>query len=186
MRRITALRRTIFALLLMAVFLVTFAGSCDDSAAEKQRKESVNERTQVFNRAKKIAPTPQVSNFPLRKALVEFTKRQDEINHPWYVYILGLNGNTVAYYVAKTVPVNSCNFLSSTEDLRHDSDGGNVVLTAPSLDGIYYGGGGASAGCDSWFFFDAATNALIQIRGVNWYAADQPLRVEATAIKVRK
>ena len=89
----------------------------------------------------------------------------------------------VGYYVAKTVPINACNFLSSTEVVDSTSNG-KVVLTAPSLDGIYYGGAGASSGCDAWFFFDSATDALIQIRGVNFFTADQPLRLEAKPITV--
>lgn len=180
------MRRVGLAIGLLAVALALVA--CDEGTngqLQDQRKDSIKQRSQAFARAENAAPTPRTVNFPLRKALVEFTKRQDLENHPWYVYILGLNGNAVAYYVAQTVPINSCNFLSSTEAVD-SSDQGKVVITAPSLDGIFYGGGGASAGCDSWFFFDAATDALIQIRGVNWYAADQPLRVEAKAIKVQK
>lgn len=170
---------------LACVLALTACDSGTNGQLQNQRKESIQQRSQAFARAENAAPAPRTVNFPLRKALVEFTKRQDLENHPWYIYILGLNGNAVAYYVGQTVPVNSCNFLSSTEAVD-SSDSGKVVLTAPSLDGIYYGGGGAAAGCDSWFFFDAATDALIQIRGVNWYAADQPLRVEAKAIKVAR
>lgn len=173
----------ILAVLAAALVLVGCEDGGTNAQLQDQRKESVKSRSAAFARAERIAPAPQTQNFPLRKALVKMTQRQDLENHPWYVYILGLNGNAVAYYVAQTVPVNSCNFLSSTEVVdSHDS--GKVVLTAPSLDGIFYGGGGAAAGCDSWFFFDAATDALIQIRGVNWYAADQPLKIDAQAIKV--
>jgi len=66
--------------------------------------------------------------------------------------------------------------------VQHDH--GNAVITAPSLDGIYYGGGGAAAGCDEWFFFDSATNALIKIRGVKFFTADQPLSLNAEPITV--
>jgi hypothetical protein len=170
--------------LMALVFVSAFAGQCggNDTAAT-QRDTAIESRAQAFSRAEHKFPVPKTENFPLREALVEFTERQDLIDHPWYVYILGMNGNAIGYYVARTVPINACNFLSSTEDVRDDSDG-NLVLTAPSLDGIYYGGGGTSAGCDAWFFFDAATNALVQIRGTNFYAADQPLRIEAAAITV--
>lgn len=187
MRNLSHTRKIVLALLaVIAIFMVTTAESCDQSSqSDVQREHAIKDRTQAFAKANNVAPTPHPTNFPLRKALVEFTNRQDELDHPWYVYILADTGNMIGYYVAKTVPVNACDFLSSTEDV-HWSENGNVITSAPSLDGIYYGGSGASSGCDSWFFFDSATNALIQIRGVNWYSADQPLKVEAKAIRVRK
>lgn len=182
MRRIAA----IVVALWCAAFLVT---GCTDGGTnkelQKQRKDSVKSRSQTFARAEAVAPAPKTNNFPLRKALVEFTERQDLVDHPWYVYIIAQTGNAIGYYVAKTVPVNACNFLSSTE-VVDSGDTGKVVLTAPSLDGIYYGGAGASSGCDAWFFFDSATNALIQIRGVQFFTADQPLRLDADPIRVAK
>lgn len=187
MRKLSRGRRiALGALAVVAVFMLTTAESCDGSStADQQRERSVDSRAQNFSKAEKVAPLPKSVNFPIRKALVAFTERQDMIDHPWYVYILADTGNMIGYYVAKTVPINACDFLSSTEDVRSPEDEGNVVLTAPSLDGVFYGGGGASAGCDAWFFFDSATNALVQIRGVNFYTADQPLRVEAKPIRVR-
>lgn len=156
-----------------------------NKTATKQRKQAIAERAAAFSRAEKVSPTFKPTNFPLRKALNEFTERQDQLNHPWYIYLLGENGNAVSYYVGKTVPINACDFLSSTEDVKTvGANDAAVVLTAPSLDGVYYGGSGASSGCDSWFFFDQATNALIQIRGVHWYASDRPLKVDAAPIKV--
>lgn len=176
-------------LILLLIVLLVAASACveeGDDTLQKQRTRSIHARAKTFERAEASAPIPTVENFPLRKALVEFTRRQDAVNHPWYVYILAETGNAIGYYVARTVPVNACNFLSSTEEVRDSGDGSGIILTAPSLDGIYYGGSGASSGCDSWFFFDSATNALVQIRGVNWYAADQPLRIDAEPIKVAK
>lgn len=166
----------------LCVTLVGCSGSTNDQL-QQQRKQSVRDRSATFARAQAIAPAPKTTNFPLRKALVEFTERQDLIDHPWYVYILAQTGNAIGYYVSKTVPVNACDFLSSTE-VVDSTDHGKVVLTAPSLDGIYYGGAGSSSGCDAWFFFDSATNALIQIRGVQFFATDQPLRLEAKPITV--
>lgn len=114
------------------------------------------------------------------------TARDDLLNHPWYIYILGLNGNVIGYYVSKTDPVNACDFLSSTEDLHHDGDkGGFAITTAPSFDGIYYGGAGSASACDAWVFLDAATNALVKIRGLPFYVADQPLRLDAKPIRVQ-
>lgn len=165
--------------------IITLVALVFVACSEEPNKEAIEQRAQVFDQAEALAPTPSPVNFPLRRALVKFTERQDELNHPWFVYILGDNGNVLGYYVAQTVPINACNFLSSTEQIVDRTDG-DLVIAAPSLDGIYYGGSGASSGCDAWFFFDTATDALVQIRGVNWYAADQPLSVQAEAITIRQ
>lgn len=168
----------------ITALLLLMADSCADESHSGARTKAVDERWDTYDRAKAQYPDPQTVNFPLRQALVKMTERQDAINHPWYIYILGDNGNVIGYYVGQTVPVNACDFLSSTENVRDDSDG-NLVLTAPSLDGVFYGGAGSSSGCDAWFFFDYATDALIQIRGVHFYAADQPLTVNAEPINVQ-
>lgn len=177
-------RRLISALALVLVAAIGFAAcNDDDTKAEKQRKEAIHQRAEAFARATAAVPTPHTSNFPLRKALAEFTKRQDELNHPWYIYVVADTGNVIGYYVGKTVPINACDFLSSTQQVLHD-DNGNLILSSPSLDGIFYGGSGSSSGCDAWFFFDQTTNALIQIRGVNFFSADKPLALSAEPITV--
>ena len=177
----------VIGLLLVAALLLTVAVACGGenggASSSQQRKRSIQTRTDIFAAAEAKYPIPHPKNFPLREALVAFTEREDLLDHPWYVYIIADTGNILGYYVAKQVPVNSCTFLSSTENVR-DDDGGNLILTAPSLDGIYYGGGGASAGCDEWFFFDGATDALIKIRGVKFFVADQPLKLQAEPIEV--
>ena len=162
----------------LIVLVLIAAGGC--AVGQKNRRTATQFREEVFAEARARLPEPRVQNFPLRQALIKFTEREDLINHPWYVYILGMNGNVIGYYVAQTVPVNSCTFLSSTEIVAT----GGAVVTAPSLDGIFYGGGGAAAGCDEWFFFDAETDAMIKIRGVFFYVADQPLRLQAEPILV--
>lgn len=152
------------------------------------RKDDIQTRAEAYERARNAFALPETNNFPLREALVEFTIRQDMVNHPWYTYILGDNGNMIGYYVTKTGPINSCNFLSSTEDAGNPADGADatVILTAPSLDGIFYGGGGSQGSCDKWFFFDYTTNAMIEIRGLNFFTTDAQLAVDAQPIRIRQ
>lgn len=172
------MRKWIILPIFLLLATVAMADSCDSKQAE-QRKQSISQRADVFDQAQKAAPVVNPENFPLRKALVDFTTREDLIDHPWYTYILGQNGNTVGYYVTKTVPISTCNFLSSTQD-KNDS----VVLTAPSLDGIFYGGAGASANC-GFFFFDYATNAMVTLApGVLFFTVDQPLKLQAQPIEI--
>lgn len=172
-------------LVVVSLFLFTACAAASTPSPADQRKTAVHARAEVFDRAQKAIPAPRTQNFPLRRTLAEMTARQDLLHHPWYVYILGENGNAIGYYVAKTVPINACDYLDSTEDIWTDSSGDSSQrMTAPSRDGIYYGGGGASSTCDAWVFLDVATNALIQIRGVNFFSSDQPLRLDAKPIKV--
>ena len=164
--------------IIITAFIVAMSAACTDDkqrGSDRSRQESVKAREEVLRQAEAVYPVPPLQNFPGRRALVKFTERQDLINHPFYVYILGDNGNVVGYYIAQTRPINSCNFLSSTERIVDRDIEGSLIVTAPSLDGMFYGGGGAAAGCDAWFFFDAATDAMIEIRGVKFFTADSRL-----------
>lgn len=175
MRRV--LRDPVVAALLVAAALMALAllfTGCEEP------KPDVEHRAETFTRAERLLPEPQLNNFPSRAALIEFTERQDRVGHVYYVYIIAETGNVIGYYSASARPVNSCAFLSSNQDIWTGSEGKSQVIQTPSLDGMYYGG----TVCDAWFFFDAETDALIEIRGVNFYVSDQPLRLEAEAIRV--
>lgn len=163
-----------------AVIFIAVSG-CDGDKAS--RESSVNFRDQNFARAEAKYPLPAQQNFPARGLLKEFTERQDLVNHPWFAYYMGENGNVVWYFVSETLPVNICAFLSSTEDVR-DDDSGNLILTSPSLDGIFYGGAGASAACTSVIVKDAATGAIGTIPGDKLIVFDQPLLLEAEPIQI--
>lgn len=165
----------------LAIALLVLGACVEDDTGKKNREDAVEVRENTFDRAEKIHPVIPPSNFPIREALVEFTVRQDMINHPWYIYLLGMNGEPYGYYVGKTYPVSTCNFLSSSE-VVHSSSNGKVVLTAPSLDGIFYGGGGSSAACESMFFFDVSSNAMITFSSPQWFASDVPLELDVPRI----
>lgn len=168
---------------LFTLFGAAAAISYSGPSPSDARKTAVEDRADTFNRAKSMIPDPgkQMRNFPIRRALVEMTLREDKINHPWYVYITGDNGNTIGYYVAKWPPINSCDFLSSTEDI-YNSDNGVVKMQSPSYDGVYYG----QASCDTLVLFDSITNAEIKVDKFHTYVSDVPLKLDAARIKVTK
>lgn len=175
---------TVLIVGIIVAMMAVLAIACDEEIGKEQREESARTRIESQERAEAVVPVRESTNYPARRALEEFSWRVDQIDRIWYVYILGDNGNIIGYYAAQTRPVNSCTFLSSTEIVQDTGEGSGIVLTAPSLDGIYYGGAGASAGCDAWFFFDAATDAMVEIRGVKFFTADQPLLLEADPIRI--
>ncbi len=167
-------------LLVVVAFLVgllPLLTACSD--AHLQREASIKARSQTFERAEMMYPIPQTQGFPARQMLVKFTEREDLTNHLYYVYVYSDVGTIIGYYVAQSFPVSTNAFLSSTEDETTNG----AVLTAPSLDGIYYGGSGASSG-DGWFFFDATTDALVILYGFKIFVLDQPLKVDAPRIEV--
>lgn len=177
-------RLIVVALLGITAFAMFSAEDCGSNKnLDSQAKTAVKERTNSFDRAQKLYPVPELENFPLRKALVDFSVREDAINHPWYTYLLGMNGNIFGYYVTKTPPISACNFLSSTQSYIGDKDG-NVPASAPSIDGQFYGGSGAVGGC-GWFFFDYSTDAMFLISpSQQFHSVDQPLKLDVQPPKI--
>lgn len=165
----------------LCVFSALLQSGCNEVSSRERGRiyvDNVYIREKVFQQAQTLYPIPIPSDFPLRKDLVEFTL-QEARPGPWYVYIQTDSGSYSAYYVAKNKPQNSCNFLSETKTIYN-----GVERDAPSLDGIYYGGTGASGACDAWFWFDASTNALIETR-FKTTVSNQPLAIDVPEIKVK-
>lgn len=191
MHRLTTKSRFAKILAMCALVLLVGMGASEcegDDPGAGQRKESVKARADTFSKAERKYPLPKTENFPLRRMLIEMTKREDLANHPWYVYVLADTGNVIGYYVAKTAPINACNFLSSTEVITSGEDdgsdgsgSGNVVVHAPSIDGVFYG----NSQCDVVVFEDYTTSAIVKLGDVKYFVADKPLNLEAEAISVK-
>lgn len=158
MRNFVSLKRLAIILLALAPLLL-IAGACDDDNDPR----AIDLRWERNGQAIDKYGIPHAVNFPLYGILYDMTMREDMINHPWYLYVITELGTYTGYYVATTPPVNACNFLSSTQDIRDDDDG-NLIITAPSLDGIFYGGAGSEGSCDAWIFFDYNTGAMVWTR----------------------
>lgn len=175
----------VWALVLVTVVLTamvtatTVVASSGRSPGDN-RHDDVYHRNDAYNKAKALYPDPHPVNFPMRKQLVDMTNREDKVNHPFYIYVLSFTGQYIGYYVGKFAPENSCNFLSSTEDIYH-GDKADVKMQAPSYDGVYYG----NSACNEQFFFDVTTNALIKIGNLSYVVSDQPLKVNAPRIVAR-
>lgn len=173
---------SIIAVVLCALVLMG-SDSCDNSTTlTNQRIASAETRTQAMARAEALYPSPRMENFPVREVLVEYARRIDMVNHPWYGYLLNENGTIFAYFVSKTIPVSTNAFLSSTES-TYGSEG-RVVLTLPALEGIYYNGAGSN-GSGGWVFVDVVTNAMCVVYGVSLFFVDAPLILETEPMLIR-
>ena len=164
------------ALILINVMILGIA--CGDAGQHKlreQQKASVSTRVDMMARAEALIPIPMTQNFPLREVLAEYTSRCDLANHPWYTYIMSDTGAITHYFVSTTVPVSTNAFLSSTEAVDSYN---SLILIAPSLDGIYYGGSGSITASNGWIFVDAATGAMGIAYGQKILTFDSPLILE--------
>lgn len=177
----------IFVMLLLIGGIATACTTADEQGQDGNRKTAVRDRESNYDRAEARWPAPTgLSNFPMREALVKMTERQDLVNHPWYTYLMTMNGQYIGYFVTETYPQSSCNFLSSTERFVDLPDGQWGAAVAPSYDGIFYGGGGSSAACESMFFFDKSTNAMITFGGpVTWITSDAPLMIDVPQLQLQ-
>ncbi len=170
----------LITIVLTAMVTATTVVASSGRSPSDNRKDAVESRNTAFNTAKGLYPDPHPVNFPMRKQLLEMTNREDKINHPYYIYVLSFTGQYIGYYVGKFAPENSCNFLSSTEDI-YSNDKGVVKMQSPSYDGVYYG----ASSCNEQFFFDVTTNALIKVGNLSYVVSDQPLKVNAPRIVAR-
>lgn len=169
---------------LIRLFLVTLLATLALAGCKVEgsaRDQNMRAQESLMERATKAVQVPMVSNFLAREAVAKQVRRLDEKGKLFYVYILGQNGQQVGYYVANTRPVSTCALLTPPDEVRTSSVN-NVVLSSPSLGGVYGFGGG----CNSHFFFDAATDAYVEISGMSFFVSDQPLSVDAAPIKVAK
>lgn len=162
-------------ILISAMFL---AACMEESTSDRQEAD----RSNIMDRAYEQIPTPQLQNFVKRRAVSEYMERMDEPNKTFYIYVIADTGNVMGYYVSRGGPINICTFMTPPDRVSYERSQGRVVREAPGIDGLYYGGDGA---CDTEYFFDAETDAMIQLNGLNLFVADQPLDIEANPINVK-
>lgn len=163
----------------LVVVGIAVGGGCHDRNSTQAQGERDQEN--VMGRAISQVPVPEVNNFLTRKTVAKWMRRMDVPSKEFYVYVVADNGQVMRYYVASSRPVNICTFLTPTEREIDVMGSPNPLGQAPALDGVYYGSGGA---CDSWYFFDAETDAYVELVGVNLFFSDQPLVFETDPIKV--
>lgn len=168
-------------LILIILTLLSAVACSSNRMLREQRRQSVETRAQMMARAEALIPIPYTENFPLRSVLAEYTRRQDLPNHPWYTYVFSDTGAITHYFVSTTIPVSTNAFLGSTEDVDFDN---NLVLIAPSLDGIYYGGAGSTTSMNGWIFIDAATGAMGVVYGMKIMTFDAPLILQTEPLLI--
>lgn len=178
------MRKHMFGII-AALGLATLLTGCDiQASAPSARTQNVAAQSSTMDRATAAVPVPKINNFLSREAVAKQVKRLDEKNKLFYVYVLADNGQQLGYYVSNTRPVSTCSLLTPPDDVWKKDYGSGITsqrLSAPGLGGTYSGDGS----CRSVFFFDAASDAYIEINGLNYFVSDQPLGIKAEPIKVQ-
>lgn len=163
--------------ILIALVVVLLLTSCKDDTA---RSRNIESQRDIIEIATNKHPVPVVSNFLGREAVVKQVKRMDEKGKLFYVYLITPMGQHIGYYVSNTRPMSTCALLTPPED--HSRGGGGVLLThsSPGLNGVYSRGGT----CPTSFFFDAATDAYIEVPNGSYILTDQPLSIQSDPITI--
>ena len=172
----------IFSLIFVVVMSVFLATGCELSEPTS-RDKGAKEQESIMKRATTSVPTYSPSNFLTRKAVNKWMERMDVPNKTFYIYLLGNNGNHLGYYIGQTRPISICTLLTPPDRFEEGDRGGSwgdFVVQAPSLDGVY-----GKGGCDSYYFFDAETDAYVEIKGLNFFVSDQPLSIDVDPIHVK-
>lgn len=167
----------IFILSVFVLFGVTACDLPEPSASQKQEAA----RDNVMERANAKVPVPQTDNFVTREMIAEYMRRMDEPNKTFFVYVVANTGAVMGYYTTNGAPVSICAFLAPPDKVEERYGGSDLVRKAPGVDGVYYSGGG----CDTYYFFDANSDAMVQVKGLNLFVSDQPLSIEAEPITIK-
>lgn len=179
-----------FVSLLAVIGLAFVLAGCDERTVTTSEQQEAT-RDSAMDRAHNAVPIPRTQNFLTRETVAEFMRRTDEPNKTFYIYLLNSMGNYIGFYVARGRPVNICTFLSPPDRVTREYVGngasrsyGNFKRAAPGMDGVYYGSGA----CDSEYFFDASSDALIEIitrGGISMFVTDRPLELDVQQIQIR-
>lgn len=175
------MKKNLFVIFVMSVMLVFASVGCKDF--EKSSQESgEQEQENVMKRARTAVPTPQINNFLTRQAVAKWMTRMDTPSYETFIYVMSDSGAFVGYFIAEYRPISTATFLTPTKRIDENGMEPDKVLPANALDGTYYGSGGAAA---QYFWFDAETDALIELKGLNYILSDQPLALDVPQLTVK-
>jgi hypothetical protein len=163
--------QAVASVLVTAVLAVAALVACtSDSSSDKEAKS----RNGTYDQLVAKQPAHSMTYSPTRDTInfwIDTWGKQP--NKLAYVYLQNSEGKLIGYYVLKGLPVSYCAALTPTQQVAHD-DHGNVVVNAPSVDGVFYSGGQ----CAAYYGRDATTNAYLEYTvglGINVLLYDQPL-----------
>lgn len=167
--------------MLVLMLPLLMASGCESSSTNK----GIETQEEAMDKAMKSEQVPELDHFRTREAITKWMERMDKPSKTYYIYLLSNTGSKIGYYVGKTRPISVGTYLTPTKKEYHvgGGSGPHPLGPAPSLDGTYDAGGSTSS---QYFFFEAGSDAYMEIKGVNYLVSDQPLSVDAPRITVDK
>lgn len=162
----------------LAALMVFSVVGCKNSADQKNAAA----RADQYEDATAEVPVPNTDNFLTRKQVAEYMRRMDKPSKIFYTYIQGVNGNSYQYIVG-TRPISLCALMTPPDRVEDRTGDPDVVRSAPTLDGVFYGGDGSGI-CNIYYAFDANSGALVMFKTQNMTVSDQPLTLEENAIRL--
>lgn len=149
------LRILIFVTMLLLLTGAVIA--CETTPTDTQVSREVQQS--VMQRAMSGEPAYQPNAYPARGIINRYLQETEQPGE-WYTYALNMMGEPLFYVVSDFKPMNICVSLTAP-DRVHRTAGAYFVMSAPALDGVYYGG----AQCNAYYMFDATTGGMIELAG---------------------
>ena len=136
----------------------------DDLAVSRETQQ------EIMAHAINVVPPYQPVDFPAREDINRYLRETEQASE-WYTYALNWQGEPIFYVVSDSKPRNICVSITAPQTRI-----GSAVLSAPALDGVYYGG----ANCNSWYLWDTTTGNYIEVIGQAFtlISTKVPLRLE--------
>lgn len=181
MRKVKNVFISIVVVMCVMACSLTFTQSAHSMGAKPSSQEvGEKEQENVIQRAQRAVRVPQVNNFITREAVAKWLKRMDVPRKTFYIYVFTPMGQPIGYYVSQHYPVPFSALMTPPERIYYNPNG-NIKMTSPALDGVWYSGGSSG---DLYYWFDAETDALISVKGFSLFFTDQPLSLNIDRIRV--
>ena len=155
-----------------------------DLPERKPSDEQVSKEIQqdVMSRAQAAVPAFQPQSFPSRTAINDHLKETEKPG-VWYVYALAATGEPVFYLVSEHRAMNLCTSITSPERLVKGRRNSSLVLSAPSMTGVYHGG----SNCNSFFVKDVTTGGVVELSGgmLTFLSSRHPLFLDTDVRRIQ-
>lgn len=161
-------------LLLVIMFIVFTAESCDTKTDEMYKKEQ-SHTVDNQSRLNDAQPPTSLSWSLERQNINRRTSLWNDPNKVSYIYLINY-GKVMAFYVVKGKVSSVNSQVTNTEQIIFDSRG-NVALPSPAEDGSYGTNG------DAIFFF-TTDGTYVEWKG-DYQLSDKPLKMTTTPELVR-
>ena len=168
-----------------AIVLASIGGfifsACFEPAPPSTQERSKELQQTIGTVAFEAVPPYQPQEFSIRED-INWYLEETEGRHTWYTYALNYLGEPLFYVVSDMRPTNICVNITSSEEIVNIPQHPDLVVQAPSLNGVWRKGGA----CDTYFLRDVSTGAYIELSGsaFSLITSKQPLLLETDIVRL--